>query len=126
MVTKKILIIDHDKDACSSIQKTLSKKGYKTDTALTSTKGINKLKKSKKYDLVIVELFMPRMDGVEICKKIKKLIPDVPVVLITTIKPMISKKQAEFIRAGGKVHYLYKPLLIGEIVGVVQTILGEV
>ena len=84
--------------------------------------------KSKKYDLIFIDLVMPGMDGVETCRAIKKISPASILVFMTGkvgghVDPIF--KEVEFVNAGGKDYYLYKPFLAGEILAVTKKALKE-
>ncbi len=78
----KILVIEDE----SSIQKLLSydltQAGYQVDTALDGTTGLKKAEKND-YDLIILDLMLPGMDGIEICKKLRKSNNDVYIIMLT-------------------------------------------
>ena len=67
----KILIIDDEEIVLKSCLKILSGDSYDIDTALSAEKGLLKIRESK-YDIVITDLKMPGMGGMELLKIIKK------------------------------------------------------
>lgn len=125
MVGENILIVDDVEIVCESICKLLANKGYKADIALNGDEAVKQVK-TKKYDLVFMDLVMPYMDGIETCKKIKKVSPDTYVVLMTgKVGEDLNEKQIDFIKAGGEIYYLYKPFIPGEILKVTKEVLGK-
>lgn len=77
-----ILVIDDEESMCDSCQQTLSRSGHYVETAENGKKGLEILKK-KAYDLVILDLKMPGLNGLEVLEKIKEDDPEIVVVVIT-------------------------------------------
>lgn len=77
----KILIIDDDIKLVKNIETYLKDFGYQTEAALDGKKGLEKVK-SFKPDLVILDLMMPELDGLEVCKEIRKE-SNVPIIMLT-------------------------------------------
>ena len=77
-----ILVIDDQESIRDSCKQSLSRKGYEVDTANNGEQGLDLLKK-KSYDLVILDLKMPGLNGIDVLKKIKENDPEVVVVVIT-------------------------------------------
>jgi two-component system, OmpR family, alkaline phosphatase synthesis response regulator PhoP len=67
---KKILIVEDEKDILHLVQFYLEKEGYRTCTAVTGLEGL-KLAKSEHPDLVILDLMLAELDGLEVCKQIR-------------------------------------------------------
>lgn len=82
MDVNKILIIDDEEIVRKAYQNELRGKGYDADT-LDSGKKALKLLSDQWPGIVVSDIIMPEMDGITLLKKIKKLDPDLPVVLIT-------------------------------------------
>ena len=82
---KKILVIDDEQAICKMLEKFLSRKGYKAITALSGEEGIKKLKQEKPQ-VVLLDIKMPGIDGVETLKRIRKIDKKVGVIMITVIK----------------------------------------
>lgn len=82
---KKILVIDDEQAICKMLEKFLSRKGYKAITALSGESGIKKLKKEKPH-IVLLDIKMPGIDGIETLKRIREVDKEVGVIMITVIK----------------------------------------
>ncbi|MGD9118911.1 MAG: response regulator [Dehalococcoidia bacterium] len=78
----KILVIDDDETICSLFRDTLEEAGHTIATASESLKGLE-LIKGQDYDLVLLDLKMPEIDGAELFKQIRKSKPGLPVIIIT-------------------------------------------
>lgn len=101
-----MLIVDDDLD-CLTLHQTIGQKlGYYTQLAVNGLDAINMIKEDKP-DLILLDIFMPQMDGFETLKNIDKY--DIPVILITaggheTIKELIELKFKNVVK------YLQKPI----------------
>ncbi len=67
---KKILIVEDEKDILDLVKLYLEKEGYRTATAMTGVEGL-KLAKTEHPDLVILDLMLTGIDGLEVCKRIR-------------------------------------------------------
>jgi two-component system, NtrC family, nitrogen regulation response regulator NtrX len=77
-----ILIIDDERVIRKTLSEILSYEGYKIDEAGDGEEGLN-LFMSKKYDVVLCDIKMPKMDGIEFLEKAKIINPDIPVIVIS-------------------------------------------
>jgi DNA-binding response OmpR family regulator len=81
---KKILVIDDEQPICKMLEKFLSRKGYQAITALSGEEGIKKVKKEKPQ-IVLLDIKMPGIDGIETLERIRKIDKKVGVIMITVI-----------------------------------------
>lgn len=81
---KTILIVDDEKDIVKLLEYNLQKEGYVTLVAPDGERGVE-LARAKKPDLVILDLMLPGLDGLEVCKILKsdKTTKNIPVVMLT-------------------------------------------
>ena len=77
----KILLVDDDPDILEILTYNLTKEGYQVVTAENGVKAVKKAKKEKP-DLIILDVMMPEMDGIQACEQIRS-IPELDHVLIT-------------------------------------------
>jgi len=68
--SKKILIVEDEKDILDLVRMYLEKEGYRVCTAMTGLEGL-KLVKSEHPDLVVLDLMLAEMDGLEVCKRLR-------------------------------------------------------
>lgn len=78
----KILIIDDEKAICSTLKEILEYEKYEVDFANDGMEGVKKAQ-SEKYDLVLCDIKMPKMDGIEVLAKLQEINPEMPVVMIS-------------------------------------------
>jgi NADH:ubiquinone oxidoreductase subunit E/CheY-like chemotaxis protein len=101
----KILIVDDEPVVVKSCERILSPEGYAVDTASNGREAIGKLGKDG-FDLVITDLKMPDMDGLELIRWIRNSKPDAGIVVITGYPSQDSIKEALSLRI---LDYLPKP-----------------
>jgi len=77
-----ILIIDDEKSIRKTLSEILSYEGYKIDEAGDGEEGLKKFKE-KAYDLVLCDIKMPKLDGIEFLEKAKQINADVPIIIIS-------------------------------------------
>lgn len=78
----RILVVDDDVNFCNTISKILAKRGYETSCANSGAQALQ-LIKEKAVDVVLMDIKMPVMNGVETYKKIKAINPRIKVILMT-------------------------------------------
>lgn len=77
-----ILIIDDEKAIRKTLSEILSYEGYKIDEAGDGEEGLRKFKE-KEYDVILCDIKMPRIDGIEFLEKAKESNPDIPIIMIS-------------------------------------------
>ncbi len=85
----KILIIEDDEAIAEIERDYLENCGYKADIATDGLKGLN-MGLSDEYDLILLDLMLPRMDGFTVCKKLREKI-DIPILMVTAKQEYIDK-----------------------------------
>lgn len=107
---KQILIIDDDKELCVLIKQSVLAEDMQADFCNTGKEGLKKLKE-KEYQLIILDVFMPGMDGFETLEQIRKE-SSLPVLMFTSKDDGASKVRG--LRAGAD-DYLTKPFDMDEL-----------
>ncbi len=77
-----ILIIDDEKAIRKTLSEILSYEGYKMDEAGDGEEGLKKFR-DKDYDVILCDIKMPKMDGIEFLEKAKEANPDIPIIMIS-------------------------------------------
>lgn len=77
-----ILIIDDERSIRKTLTEILSYEGYKIDEAVDGEEGLKKFKE-KNYDLVLCDIKMPKIDGIEFLEKAKQINADIPIIVIS-------------------------------------------
>ena len=115
----KILIVDDEVHVCNSIAEALKAVGHVVETALSGEEALKKLEVHK-YDLIITDLMMPGISGMELLQALKKSDPKVRVIMITGYP---STKSTVAAIKSGAVDYLPKPFAPSELRRIVAKII---
>lgn len=108
---KRLLIVDDDEQIRELLTFDIAQSGYIVDCANDGQEGLKKALENN-YDLVLLDVMMPKMNGYEVCKNIRLLKPNLPVLLLTA-KGTIEDKTQGF--DCGADDYLIKPFEIQEV-----------
>lgn len=114
----RILIIDDEKGVCDEFAGILQEENHEVDTALNANDGLEKIR-TQSYDLIFLDVLMPRMEGREALDQIRK-ISETPVVIMSGYLP--SHKEKEVIAAGAFAS-LKKPLDLSKVFGLIEKVL---
>jgi len=114
--TGRILVVDDEAIVCKSCVKVLAPEGYSVSTSQSGRGGIQKAA-SGDFDVVIVDLKMPDVDGMEVLRVIKEKQPDVEVIVITGYSAVSTAVSAMKL---GAIDYLPKPFTPDELCVVVS------
>lgn len=79
---KKILVIDDEPNIVTLLKYNLEKEGYGVDTAEEGRKGLE-IALTGQHDFIILDLMLPGLDGIEICKRIRQAKIDTPILMLT-------------------------------------------
>ena len=82
MKKTEVLVVDDERDTCELLEMALARQGMQVTTCTTAADALEKVT-SCDFDVVLTDVTMPDMSGLELCERILALRPDVPVVLIT-------------------------------------------
>ena len=102
----KILIVDEEEEVLCTIKKHLEQEGYIVETTQSGTNAFEKVK-SDKYHIVLINVVMPEMDGLELLREIKKYDPMTQIIMMTECSTM--DKILSALEYGAN-DYIYKPL----------------
>lgn len=118
---KNILVIDDEKDICLLLERFLKKKGFDCTAESDEKVGFD-LIKNNAYDLVITDLKLPTISGIELLQKIKYLSPSTKVIIITGYSDI--KTAVEAIKYGAS-DYVSKPLYPEELLSTINAALKD-
>jgi DNA-binding NtrC family response regulator len=117
----KVLVVDDNKEFCQNVVDILELKGYEAVAAYDGLKALE-LVKEDSFDLVLMDVKMPVMDGVETFKKIIEIAPGTPVIMITAYA--VEDLIREALR-GGAFGSLKKPLDFDELFNLIEQVVDK-
>ena len=117
MTTKQtsILILDDEPIVSKRLKPSLEKKGYEVEAFITSADALQRIRE-RQFDIVVTDLKMEGMDGMEFLTEVKHQYPDTEVIVITGFATMATAKES-FTK--GVFDFLAKPFKRGEIADVI-------
>jgi DNA-binding response OmpR family regulator len=104
---KSILIIDDETSVGTLLDISISRHGFRVETALTGSEGIRKARQHT-YDLIILDVALPGMDGIEICQTLREIdcYRETPIIMISSRADSVTRQMA---RQAGANEYMVKP-----------------
>lgn len=114
----RILVVEDEHKIANSIRRGLEQEGYAVDVAYDGEDGFD-LASSESYGVIVLDLMLPKMDGMTICKKLRDEGNNTP-ILILTAKGEIADK-VEGLNAGAD-DYLVKPFAFAELVARIKAL----
>ena len=114
---EKILIVDDERVVRDLFVEALNTLGYVADTAESGLECIDIIKSGEHYDIVLLDVQMPDIDGIKTLKTIKELSPDLSIVMVS------ASRDIEHVRGAlkeGAYDYIFKPFVIEEVGTVIK------
>lgn len=116
----KILIVEDEKQMAMFIEMELGHEGYKVDIAYDGREGLQKVK-NKEYDLILLDVMLPGLNGIEACKEIRRF-SCVPIIMLTAKSDVSDKVLGLDVGASD---YLTKPFAIEELLARIRVHIRE-
>jgi two-component system alkaline phosphatase synthesis response regulator PhoP len=108
-----VLVIDDESSVGTLLRFNLRQRGFQVDTAASAAEGYAKAQ-AKRFDLIILDVALPGVDGIEACSMLKNLddYEETPVIMISSRSDSVTIDQA---RRAGAADYLVKPFTFEEL-----------
>lgn len=117
-MSERILIVDDEQLLAKGLKHSLTKEGFEVDTAYDGQEGKNQVEQ-KEYSLIILDLMLPKIDGMTLCQQIRKM-SEVPIIMLTAKGDDVDKILGlEF----GADDYMTKPFNTRELIARIKAIL---
>ncbi len=120
-MSRQILIVDDNENIRKLIAEFLCLEGYAIDIASDGAEAFKKTMLNR-YNLIIMDIQMPKMNGIDAVKAVRINLPAIPVIIISGIRDKALIQQA---RECGADAYLSKPFAINDLVEKVKQLLGS-
>lgn len=119
---KTIMLVDDSGTILLSMSTILTKAGYATAQASSAEEGLEKFRAGLKPDLLITDLNMPGMNGIEFIKEVRKLpnLRFMPILFLTTESQQSKRDEA---KAAGASGWLVKPVNAEQLTGTIKLVL---
>jgi len=117
---RPLLVVDDEEVVCQACQRIFSRQGFKVDVSTDARRGLA-MATEKDYDIVLLDIKMPNMDGIEFLEKLREKKPDVPVLIITGYPSIPNASAAMRL---GACDYVTKPFTTEEITWAVRRVLS--
>jgi len=119
---EKLLIVDDEKRVRESMVRLLRRKGYNAEVAESGTEALEKIR-SESFDLLVVDIKMPGMDGLEMLRRAKKINPEIMAIILTAYGTPDREIEA---RRLGVLEFVRKPMTIDNLAKVIDDTLAKV
>ena len=115
----KILLVEDDKDIARFVKKGLLENSFSVDVALDGEEGLQ-LALYRNYDLIVLDIMLPKMDGFEVLKRMRGMEIQTPVIFLTA-----KDSESDIVQGlnSGADDYLTKPFSFNELLARIQAIL---
>lgn len=114
---RSILVLDDEADTVRTFESVLKSGGYEVVSFTSARKAFDYLAQHPtKFDLVISDIKMPLMNGIEFVKKVKEQLPNLRIVLVTAFD--VDRAQSESIKSVGVSELVRKPLSMPQLLGI--------
>jgi DNA-binding NtrC family response regulator len=120
-MAKKIMVVDDEKIVCDMAKKILANEGYAVETFTDSELALERIK-NEKFDLVVTDLKMENVSGMDILREVNKRYPDTKVIMLTAYATLDATIEAIRERI---YDFFPKPVKIEELKKSVQKALGD-
>lgn len=120
MTYKQILVVDDEAIVRESIRDWLKNAGYQVATAESGEEALQLIEKQD-FSVVILDLRLPGMTGIDVLKRVKSIKPDIKSIVITAYPTMLTKDEAAKL---GAIDYMVKPIFPDKLEGLLLELLG--
>ncbi|GKQ56203.1 response regulator (plasmid) [Sphaerotilus sulfidivorans] len=117
---KHVFLVDDSATMLMSLKGTLEMSGFKVDTAGDGQAALDRIKTGLKPDLIITDINMPRMDGIQLIREARKLLRFTPILALTTESQQGKRDEA---KKNGATGWLVKPVGGSDLVKVIKQVL---
>jgi|SRR5215212_3762169 CheY-like chemotaxis protein len=121
---KRVLVVDDESDICMVYQIALEDAGYECISYTDPIKALQEFR-SNYYNLILLDIKMPVLNGFELCKKIRQVDKTLHIIFITASEEYYERFRTQHYPELGKINYIQKPIGNDELVQIVNTIIGN-
>ncbi|HBE73750.1 MAG TPA: hypothetical protein DDW31_06675 [candidate division Zixibacteria bacterium] len=119
---KRILVADDDRHVLYLISEVLTRSDYEVSQAADGDQALE-MARSTKPDIIILDIMMPGLDGIEVCRAVKSD-PATAGIRVIMVTAKSGPQDIEAGREAGADHYITKPFRLAELVGKIAELVG--
>ena len=119
---KKILVVEDEQPLAHALELKLSYAGFAVETAPDGEEALEKLKKQA-YDLVLLDLVMPRKDGFAVLEKIRETDDELPVIISSNLSQGADRQRAK--ELGANDYFIKADTSMSDVVDHIYSVLGS-
>jgi PAS domain S-box-containing protein len=121
--TEKILLVDDEAVIVEMMQQMLERLGYKVTTRNGSIDALEAFKANPDaYDLILTDMTMPNMTGVQLAREIKNIRPKIPIIICTGFSDHLNEEKANALGIQG---FIMKPVIMRELSEIIRNVLDD-
>ncbi len=121
--TERIMVVDDEEAIAQLLFKMLTSLGYKVTPMTSSFEALETFQKNPgNFDLILTDMTMPKMTGMELCEEIIKIRPDMPIIISTGFSELITDQKAKII---GARRLIMKPVIKSDMAKIIREVLDE-
>lgn len=119
MEERRILIVEDEQKIADTLRFGLTEQGFEVDVAYDGLIGQKKMQ-AEKYNLIVLDINLPGMNGYELCREVRKQDPNVPVIMLTALSALNDKIEGY---DAGADDYIIKPFEFRELLMKIRVLL---
>ncbi len=117
--SERIMFVDDEEKLVAIAQEVLPKYGYSLDAFSNGVEALQEFEKNpNRYDMLITDMAMPYMNGIELISRTRELRPGLPVILCSGFSEFLNKQKAEAL----EIEYMPKPVIMSDLVRLVRRV----
>jgi DNA-binding response OmpR family regulator len=114
-----ILVVEDQKTAAENLKRMLEQEHYEVDIAFDGQEGLEKAELNG-YDVIVLDIMLPKMNGFEVCKKLREKEITTPIIMLTCLDAV--EERVRGLDAGAE-DYLAKPFKVSELLARIRSLL---
>ncbi|MDD5094978.1 MAG: response regulator [Dehalococcoidia bacterium] len=118
---KSLLLVDDHDSLRDMLGRALTNRGYDVSSASCGTDALS-MSSERIFDVVVLDIKMPGMNGLEVLRKIREMYPDVPVIILSAVADPEMKTESQAMQLRASV-YLHKPCKLQDLDAAIQRVL---
>jgi len=123
MATKKILIVEDEKSLAHTLQIKLEGAGYHTTVASDGQEALDILAGKEKYDLILLDLILPKLDGFRVMEELKKMENKTPVIVLSILSQEEDRRRAA--ELGARDYFVKSHTSLADLVKLVRAFFSK-